>query len=334
MNSDWGYYEKYLKAMQTTGGSSSSRDQATDNFEESMSDDPGYQPGATVNGENVPILANPKDSIMCEFRAAPGADIHIGDIIHVYDEDWLVVELYIDKVGIVNGEMWVCNETLKFQNHSPDILTHKCVVDDGRFTKRSIDPLVYIPINTYLIYMSINPDTIKLHVDKRLSLGTVWDAENEQVLAVYKIIGIDIKSKNHATGDHLMMMTVQKDVYHDEKDDMATGICDVFKPQESEETPAETGSCSIGGKDKIRIGTARKYTAEFKNADGTTAEDATATWTVSAPSGVIYATNGNVCTVTVPLDEGLVGKTVKITLADKDGKYGTEEKTVGVITVG
>lgn len=334
MNSDWGFYEKYLKAIQTVSGSSSSRDQAAENFEESMSDDPGYQPGATVNGENVPILANPKDSIMCEFRAAPGADIHIGDIIHVYDEDWLVVELYIDKVGIINGEMWVCNETLKFQNHSPDILTHRCVVDDGRFTKRSIDPLVYIPINTYLIYMSINPETLKLHVDKRIALGTVWDAENEQVLAAYKIIGIDIKSKNHATGDHLMMMTVQKDVYHSEKDDMVNGICDVFRAASAEDTPAETGSCAIGGKDNIRIGTSRKFSAVFTNTDGSEPEGVEATWTVTAPDGITYKVAGNACTITAALDEGLVGKAATITLTDKDGKYGTNQKTVGVIAVG
>lgn len=334
MNSDWGFYENYLRAIQTVGGASSSKDQAVENFEESMSEDSGYQPGATVNGETVPILANPKDSVMCEFRAAPGADIHIGDIIRVYDEDWLVVELYIDKVGIVNGKMWVCNETLKFQNHSPDILTHKCVVDDGRFTKRSIDPLVYVPINTFLIYMSINPETLKLYVDKRLGLGTVWDAENEQVLAVYKIIGIDWKSKNHATGDHLMVMTVQKDVYHSEKDDMTNGICDVFKAPQGEEEPAEAGSCSIGGKDKIRIGTGRKYTAVFTNADGSEPEEVEAVWSVTAPDGVTYAADGGTCTVTAALDESLVGKTVTLKLKDKDGKFGTDEKQVGVIAVG
>ena len=55
---------------------------------------------------------------------------------------------------------------------------------------------------------------------------------------------------------------------------------------------------------------------------------------MTAPDGITYKVAGNSCAITVALDEGLVGKAVTITLTDKDGKYGTNQKTVGVIAVG
>ena len=98
--------------------------------------------------------------------------------------------------------------------------------------------------------------------------------------------------------------------------------------------PALTGSCLISGKSSARIGTVRKYAATYTDADGNTVDGIESVWDVSAPSGVRVSADGGVCTIDIPLDSMLVGETIVVRVADKDGKYGSFEKKVQVITVG
>lgn len=303
-------------------------------FISGMVDDPAYQENAIVDGEVTPLIASRTSTVACTIKAPPATDIHIGDMVECFNEHWIVVELYVDKVGIINGEMWLCNNILRFQNHSIAIISRHCVVDDGTYSKKSSDPDAFVLANTYKIYITIDNATQKMFVDKRLALGQIYSAGGEKILEVYKIIGMDVKSKNFGEGSHLMVLTLQRDVYDEHADSLSENICDIFVSNGDTAEPQVTGSCVIVGRDVARLGTSRKYTATFTDASGEVVSNVTPVWTVSAPDGITYNASGTECTVNVPLNEKYVGETITITVSDTDNTFGSYEKKVQVITVG
>lgn len=333
MGVDWPLYEKLLG----NGKSANKRDvvieDAVNSFVSGMTDDPAYQADLKVDGETTPMLASRNSTITCTIKAPPNTDVHIGDMIECFEEDWIVVELYVDKVGIINGTMWLCNNLLRFQNRSTAIISRYCVVDDGTYSKRTGNPDAYVMTNTYKIYITLDEATKRLFVDKRLAFGQIYSSEGEEILEVYKIIGIDIKSKNFGEGSHLMVLTVQRDVYDANADSLHENICDIYI-DENVSNPQVTGSCFISGRDVIRIGTSRKYTASFTSANGEMVSSAVPIWNVVVPDGITYTTSGFECSVTVPLDEEYVGETIAITVSDEEGVFGNYERKVQVVTVG
>lgn len=299
-----------------------------------MVDDPAYQENATVNGENAPLLASRTSTTECEFKAPPHTDIHIGDMVECFDENWIVVELYVDKVGIINGVLWMCNDIIRFQNRSIEVHTRYCVVDDGSYSKKSSDPDAFVMANTYKIYITIDEATRRMFVDKRLAFGQIYSPTGELILEVYKIIGMDIKSKNYGTGSHLMVLTVQRDIYDEHADSLSENLCDIFIGNGDISEPRVSGSCVIAGQDIIRLGTSRKYTVTFTTANGEIATDITPVWTINALDGIIVDAIGTVCTVNIPLNEKYVGEIITISVSDENNLFGNYEKKVQVVTVG
>lgn len=334
MGVNWPLYEKLLSNGSAVNRREVVINESVNAFVSGMVDDPAYQEDATVDGEKTPIIASRKSTTACAIKAPPSTDLHIGDMVECFNEDWIVVELYIDKVGIINGEMWLCNNILRFQNRSTAVISRHCVVDDGTYSKKSSDPDAFVMSNTYKIYITIDEATKKLFVDKRLAFGQIYSADGEEILEVYKIIGMDVKSRNFGEGSHLMVLTVQRDVYDAQVDSLSENICDIFVDNGDSTNPKTTGSCVIVGRDTVRLGSSRKYTAAFTDANGEVVTTVNPVWTVTAPDGVTHNASNTECAIAIPLDEKYVGEIITITVSDAEGVFGTYDKKVQVITVG
>ena len=337
MSVDWILYEKLLgNGIEDRNAREIAIEQAVNAFSNGIVDDPAYQKDAVINGEVTPIIASRTSSIKCSIKAIAGTDIHIGDIVECFGEHWIVVELYYDKIGIINGEMWLCNDVLRFQTNTTKIHNRYCVIDDGTYSKRSNDADVFVMNNTYKIYLSIDNETKRIFVDKRFALSDIYTASGELILEVYKVIGIDVKSKNFGEGSHLMVMTMQRDVYNPSVDSFEQSICDVLTDVKTGNVSVSTqaGSCSITGKNTIRLGTSKKYIPVFYDSDGNEVSDVIPKWSVVAPNGVTFSTDGGVCTLFIPIEEDIVGSEIIICVNDSDEIYGACEKKVQVITIG
>lgn len=336
MRVNWPLYTKLLNDGNVNN--ITARDQAisgaVDIFAQGIVNDPAYQDEALVNGVKTPIVASRKSTIECSIKALPYTEIHIGDMVECYKQQWIVVELYVDKVGIINGTMWLCNDSIRFQNRSPVIYERHCVVDDGTYSKKSSDPDAFVMANTYKIYITIDEATERIFVDKRLGFGVIYSPTGEKILEVYKVIGMDLKSKNYGEGSHLMVLTVQRDVYNAETDDIDENICNIFKDEETTSAPSVAGSCIINGRDNVRIGTVRKYTVVYVDAENNPVDNIRSVWTVSAPGGVICSKSDQSCSIEVPLNSDLVGQSITIHVSDEHGRFGSYEKKVQVVTVG
>lgn len=376
ISSEWELWEGLLNM-----GSASAVDtrelaieQSIEAFVNGMAEDPAYQADAIIEGITTPIVASRRTTIECDVKAPPGTNLHIGDLVECLGEKWIVVELFADKVGIINAKMWVCNDILRFQNRKEavrsedshqenqlnwrgdirntklgqrqfntpkkwnrmeNVITRYCVIDDGSYSRTNTDPVAYVPVNTYKLYVSMDSDTIQMYIDKRLSFGRIYDQTGNKVLEVYKITGIDLKSKNFGEGSHLMVLTLQRDVYNEATDDFANMLCDYYVSQNDIPHPTRNGSCVIVGKDTIRIGTSKKYTASFVNENEEYVSGIAPVWTISVPDGVTQEVSADgVVTIGVPFMESLIGSEIIISVTDSDGIYGSFEKKVGVITVG
>lgn len=335
---DWILWEKYIGNSGGSGGGDDENYEAVQSYIAGLISDPAYHTDAVVEGDVTPLLASRDSPLTCQIQAIPGTEIHIGDLVEVLDEDWLVEEMYTDKLGIIHGVLWLCNRTIRFQNFSPTVHVRKCVIDNGLYRKKTTDPIAYVPHNTYELYLSIDSATEQLFIDKRLAVDLIYDDHNEVIIDAYKIMGIDLISKNHEEGDHLMVILLQNDVYNAEADSIENMLCDIYVEPDSSSEPDPTGSCNIIGKDVIRIGTTRKYSAAFFDEYGEPVSEITPVWTVNVGdnSSIVVTRNGtdNTVSISVPLDEALIGQYVVISLEDSAGDYGTFEKRVQVITVG
>lgn len=334
MSVNWVLYEKLL----TNGKPSTGRDvviqEAQNALSHGMIDDPAYQSDALINGTNTPILASRESTTEATIKALPPSELHIGDIVNCLGETWLVIDLYADKVGVLNGKMWICNNEISFQNRTSAVHSRPCVIDDGSYTTGSSNSEVYAPSSTYKMYISIDEETKWLYIDKRISLGRVYNAAGEEILEVYKISGIDMKSKNFGKGSHLALITLQRDVFDAGSDDIEEGICNIVRSDSVDSAHKKSGYCTITGKNAVRIGRSRTYTVEFFLANGDSSQGIEAQWSVNAPSEVEVITSVSSCSISVPLLSSLVGSVIEITASDPWGAYGTFTKKVQVIPVG
>ena len=167
------------------------------NLIEGLKTDPAYQDDTEINGVTTPLVIVMKDSGIADVKAFPGTNLNIGDMVTFRDEPWICVEKYYDKMGIINAVIWMCNYFINFQNNSNPIHTRFVVVDKGSYSKLSGTSDAPTMDNTYKVYISIDPQTKKLFVDKRLAFGPIYNSSIEEILEVYEISGLDFISWNY-----------------------------------------------------------------------------------------------------------------------------------------
>jgi hypothetical protein len=182
-----------------------------------------YQADTLRNGEPQPMLIIRMQEHECRITAMQGGEVFVGDMIDCFSEKWLVMEAYTDEHGVRFAKAWLCNHLFKFQNHTPDIIERWGVLDDGRYISHNEKRL---PLEDafHRVYLPFDEDTQKLHIDKRLALGTTFNENQRQILQVGKIVWADnVSSKG------LLKLRLDKDVYSRQTDNIDLQICDYLE---------------------------------------------------------------------------------------------------------
>ena len=246
-------YREYLRASSETA-IEQGKQEIVDTIVDGIMDSAGYQFDATVNGESQQIVALRKITNLCKVTVLPGDNMYIGDLVYVFNEYWICMEVYVDEYGIRYAEIWMCNQIFNYQDHDLNIIHKYAIVDDGTYSKTSDTKSIVITDNMYTCYISLDEESRALYVDKRLALGKLLNSKGEEILEVGKIGWIDITSKNYGYGSHLMQFRLRNDVYNQESDDIGKLICNYIQPQEdiTPETP-DGGELEILDNHTIRI---------------------------------------------------------------------------------
>lgn len=315
------------------------KQRVTETINTSILESPSYQSGALRNGESQPIAAIRTDTNKCKITVIPGDEMCIGDLITVFNERWLVMELYTDEYGVTYGEIWMCNHKFVYQDFDGKVIVKDSIIDDGSYSKGS-DKQISVVDGTYRCYMSLDDESAVLFVDKRLAIDVIMNQNGDPILEVGKIRWIDTKTKNYGEGSHLLFFTLSEDVYNQENDSIENLICD-YKSNEEEkvdnqETPAESiGSCLvINGRDSIRIGTSRTYKAIAVDEKGNSVGAENVVWDIEGNDLITIKGDNETCIVSVPLNESLVGKDFTIICRSESEKYKAANKQVAVISIG
>lgn len=334
--SNWEIYD-YILRHNRMSGKTHTVNTAQSSFKSITLDNPAYQEDATRNGKVQPMLITRTSTTECSVQINPGDTLFIGDLVECYNEKWLVTELFQDEYGLTSGKMWLCNYLCNFQNNTPNIVKYYSVIDDGSYSKSEKN--ITTTDSHYTLYISLDNETEKLYIDKRLAIGTMYDKNQKKILQVMKIVWIDKQDVNFGNGSHLLKIRLSADVYNAEKDNIDELICDYIEgiattdvvEVEDATSPIENNteehSLTISGKDTLKIGTSRTYKLE-----GEIPENINVIWSVN-DSKYKLTPDGLQCKISVPLDGDLIGN--KIQLLANDADLGVSvSKYIEVITIG
>ncbi len=335
---DWMSVYRYWLNEERKANTEQAKLLAQETFEEDIKNSPSYQEDALRNGESQPMSVTRENTRKARFTVAPGDDMHIGDLITVFGENWLCIELYIDEYGMKYGELWMCNHVFHYQDHDKNIIHKDAIIDDGSYTKGT-DKALPITDNYYRCYISLDDESRALFVDKRLAIDEIVDGRGRDILEVGKISWIDTRSHNYGEGSHLMVFGLIDDPYNEEHDNIAEMICDYVEPQsdtpdiggDSDEPVA--GHFEISGRDEMRLGTERTYTVSaFGDSETDVELPEEISWTLDTTvDGVTITPQGASCLLGVSNNEVLVGEVIRLKAEDASGKIASATKEVVII---
>lgn len=323
-----------------------------ESFAETIQQSSAYQKDALVNGNPQPIVATRKETNKCDVTVIPGDRLYIGDLVKVFNEYWICVEMYVDEFGMYYGELWMCNHIFHYQDFELNTIHKYAILDDGSYSKGN-DKALVVTDNSFNCYISLDDESRSLFIDKRLGISVIYDKDGKEVLEAGKIKWIDIKSRNFGEGSHLMVFGINDDPFNPESDNIELLICD-YKEKPKEELPEEPepiepepvepdnpdnpdenpdenpgeetvvikGRLVIDGRKTIRSGSARTYslTAIDKESGESIEPLAEVEWSVEG-EGVSIKPSGATCKISVKEDDDLVGSIFTITCICTTGEY-------------
>lgn len=341
INDDFTLYRLWLNCGLETG-KNQDKNFVRESFSETIQNSPAYQKDALVNGESQPIVATRKDTKKCSIVVIPGDELHIGDLIKVFNEYWLCVELYMDEYGMYYGELWMCNLIFHYQDFDLNIIYKHAILDDGSYSKGN-EKAIAVTNNSFNCYMSLDEESRALFVDKRLGISVIYDSKGKEILEVGKIKWIDVKSKNFGVGSHLMIFGISDDQFNPEKDDIEKLICDYHESESkdgfagettsSNEKPLIKGEIFIEGRNTIKAGTGRTYFVYVIDRESGERIESPAEikWELEYKGkGITISPNAASCKVITEEDDDLIGSLFLLKCVHSAGEYKEAEIEVEV----
>lgn len=324
--------DDYFRAIQGTLGvtteSDATKQIAAHYIARDMQSSVGYTHDTTRNGVPQHFLIEQSDAFYKSMIfAMPGEDIVEGDLIFYNDLYWLVVNVRqtgpIQKMGL----LWMCNQKYRWQTKDGVIHEVPGVLDAGVYsTTVTLEREASTTNKQYKCYLQLNDDTRKLYIDKRIAIAKRIDADEREILDVYRITAYDPSSSSYGNDSHLLTMFLMNDQYNAETDDVDSMICD-YRPELIPPAPTGKTAATISGKSVVRIGRSAKYSTDIVPASNVV-------WTVDADASITCEVLDDVLNISVPYDESLLGTQILLTANDTGDTYEAARKIVEVREVG
>lgn len=312
----WELYETKLNAY---GETTRERqlEQAREDFYREAVKNPAYHK-ALRNGVEQDFLIQRTDKTeRFKITAFPGDDLNIGDYVEVWGETFLVYQTRVQNTLNKTGILWLCNHKFRWQSFTSEIIERWGILDSGVYstTIRGEDDVKY-KNKQFKMIVPLDEDTEKLYVDKRIAVDKMYDKRGNKILNVYQITGYDATGENFGEGSHILYLNLRSDEYNDDTDNYDEVICDYIMPGDVPEPGEDELLCEIKGASSIRIGTTRKYSAVFYDADGEEITGVTPVWSNDElPVGVTVseAADGRYV-IAIDDNTSLIGASIKIHL--------------------
>lgn len=330
---DWSTYETRLGVSGSLG-----RDRAVSREREAILRKYASSPAlktVSVNGTDMSLLINSTDKPSeKKFNTLPDEVVNIGDIILWQEMHWLVTQVDFDDEVSRSGRIVQCNRQIRWQNPGTyEIIERWCLVTKPYTSNIDEGNVLTTSNREFKVQLPFDEETKLLDLDKRFMLEIINGKPR-----TYKCTSVDQQTNKYQDIDGgFIVINLSQDESGQPGDRADLMICDYKEPPDNPEPSPTLLKCEISGRNNIRVGISRKYTAIFYAEDGVSAVTGIGpVWTVTSPAGyedkVIWSQNDGFIEMTVT-DEALIGQTVVIGLVDADGLYSPVMMNVEVVDV-
>lgn len=255
----------------------------------------------------------------CDLWARPGETFNIGDIIYYNSLHWLVTDINFHDDLTCSGQMVRCNRQIRWQNRKTGKIVERWCLATKPYTSNIAEGIAIANSNReYKIQLSYDEETILVDLDRRFLLEVI----NGKPKA-YQVTSVDTLTNRYQDIDGgFLIWNLKQCEYNPAKDNAELMIANYFEPGTEPPTDDERLKCIIDGRDKIRVGMKRTYTATFLDEAGTAAVNGVpAVWSVVAPEGTVEITSDGYFATVLVREDLPAGTRIQIILTDADGRY-------------
>lgn len=328
----------YFRAVQGGAGTETEQDYksavARDNLMQLFRTSINRDDNATRNGVVQPMIITASEvKYKFNITVMPGDELYPGDMIEHEGEHLVVVNTRCVTPTYKVGLAWLCNIKFRFQNFTSEIIERWAALDSGVYsTTVGSDGTVTYLKRQFKVYLSGDPETYKIYIDKRLATDTMYDQNGNEILEAYTVTGRTKYAKGaYGAGAHLLELSVKSSETVGTRDSIEQMVCDYIEPgTPAPEPDKDLLICEIKGRPNIAIGGSRTYKAVFYDVDGNETTVDNAIWEVDLPDGITKQVDGQVCKLFVKDDDSLSGTSLTLAVSDSAGKYNKAQYEVGV----
>lgn len=250
-----------------------------------------------------------------QILSLPSEIFNVGQYVEFSDETWLIHQADVDNEMYVDGKMTLCPNILKFQDSTGKIHSYPYFVDTS-LPSLDENKTIVTSSTTRKIKLPFDELTKEFFIDKRF-MGEVFGGKPQ----CWIVEDLDSESSRG-----LLIMTLEKDVFNNNADNIELGICDYFDdiPPVDPIEPDSTVSITYTGKSELRAGGSYKdFSANYSDENGEEVFDVDSTWIVEVnplfEQNITYQIDGNKIKIKAENVSGIIGQIVKlIVIGDND----------------
>lgn len=334
------YWENYNSRINLYGTSQRERliNRHKDDLNRKLPDSGSYK-SVKLNGVSTSMVINSSTrSYYKEFTSLPNQKILAGDYVEWANNTWLIYEADCDDEVYIDGKMYQCNYTQRWQNELGEIIERPSYITRESSNGEDENKELTVGSNEFFVYMPFDDETVKLRNGKRIYIDNYFAKPYPYELTLPDNVSIKFGEKGvvcylfkqtqtiNATDKVLTLPSGEK-----------VWIADYFEPS-TPTPPDETTdllyiSSISSAKQTIAYGSKRKFTAVFKDKDGNVVTTLSPKWTMTSDFAdklsAVYGTND--ITITIANDKTLVDKKFILKLEAQDDSAVYSEMTVTII---
>lgn len=328
--------DRFKKRMLVTSGTSlrneiikNSKQLLQSTFLDDASSNPNIVFWNTSNNLMCRIFGRKTSSgfIVATIQVFIDSTLTVGDIIYDTAEKqyWMCTKIFnIDDVH-KQGEITLCNYTLKWQNSTSTILSYPCITSTSSAAGISEGKVITVGDAIYTIKLPFDANTLLINIDQRFIIDDPH-VEIPQVYAVSKPNRTEFKFGDKG----LIELTMKQSKYNYTTDRKDLGVCNYIEPTENPNPPdGDTYAVITSGNEDNKVIVGYKdgttLSPKFYSADKTENSSIVSVWEFTLPVGLegyIHITYyGNNVVVYTDDKFELYGTTIAVSVSDGNGSY-------------
>lgn len=253
------------------------------------------------------------------FNTLPDEIVNIGDVMIWENMHWLVTQVDFDDEITRRGRIVQCNRQIRWQNRKTgEIISRWCLAEKPYSTNVTDALTIGTSNREYKIQLSCDEETMQVDLDRRFLLEII-----DGTPKAYKLVSVDtLTNRYEDIAGGFLIWNMEQTEYNPLEDNAELMIANYFSPNEVREKEKEKLSCFIEGRNTIREGFSRTYTASFYDIDGVDMDETVeAVWSVQAPTNAVtLVQNGHKAVLT--FNGGMQpGERIQLSVCDKHGNY-------------